>query len=51
MIDRANDTYIDWLCYWNPKNNVIELKTQNVLCLSNEPISEVNYGDGGFSEE
>lgn len=53
MINNTNDTNDIRLRYRSPKVKVIEVRAQNVLCLSNgnEPMSEVDYGDGGFSEE
>lgn len=53
MINKTNETYDNGLRYRSPKAKVIEVRAQNVLCLSNgnEPMSEVDYGDGGFSEE
>ena len=53
MIDKTNGTYIDRLCYWSPKINVIELKAQNVLCQSNGNaiMYEKDFGDGGFVED
>lgn len=51
MVDKTNDKYI-CLHYRSPKINVIEVEALKVLCQSgNEPMNEVNYGDGGFSEE
>ena len=37
--------------YNAPRAKVIEVNVQNVLCQSgNEPMNEVDYGNGGFSE-
>ena len=38
--------------YKAPQTKVIEVNAQNVLCQSgNEPMNEVDYGNGGFIEE
>lgn len=38
--------------YKAPRATVIEVNAKSVLCQSgNEPMSEVDYGNGGFSEE
>ncbi len=38
--------------YKVPRAEVIEVNIQNVLCQSgNEPMNEVDYGNGGFREE
>lgn len=52
MIDKTNNNYIR-LRYSSPKVKVIEVKPQNVLCLSNgnESMPEIDYGYGSFSEE
>ena len=37
--------------YNAPQAEAIEVNVQNVLCQSgNEPMNEVDYGNGGFSE-
>ena len=37
--------------YKAPQARVVEVYVQNVLCQSgNEPMSEEDYGNGGFSE-
>lgn len=53
MINKTNETYDKGLRYRSPKVKVIEVKNQNVLCLSNgnESMPEIDYGDGSFSEE
>lgn len=38
--------------YKTPQTEVIEVNVQGVLCQSvNEPMKEVDYGNGGFTEE
>ena len=38
--------------YRTPQAKVIEVNIKSVLCLSsNEPMKEVDYGNGGFIEE
>ena len=39
--------------YRAPQVKVIEVKARGILCQSpgNEPMREVDYGDGGFGEE
>lgn len=39
--------------YASPRTTVVFVKAQRVLCNSNgnEPMREVDYGDGGFVEE
>lgn len=53
MIDKINGITDSMLRYRSPMINVIEIKSQNVLCQSNgnEPMREVDYGNGGFEED
>ena len=39
--------------YASPRTTVVFVKAQRVLCQSNgnDSMREVDYGDGGFSEE
>ncbi len=50
MIDTLNNTTDSRLCYRSPKIRVIEVKVHSVLCGSNDPMREYDYGDGGFGD-
>ncbi len=39
------------LRYRSPEITVIEVKVHSVLCASNGPMGEHDYGDGGFTRE
>ena len=53
MIFKTDTTNDSRLRYGRPEVKAIEVKARHVLCLSNgnESMREVDYGDGGFSEE
>lgn len=52
MTENIRNASEQGLQYRSPQVKAIVVKVQGVLCQSgNEPMREVDYGDGGFSEE
>lgn len=50
MTDNNRNTSEHGLQYRSPEVKVVFVKAQNMFCQSNgnEPMSEVDYGNGGF---
>lgn len=50
MTDNIRNASDQAMRYRKPEVKVVFVKAQNILCQSNgnEPMSEVDYGNGGF---